>query len=229
MTVCLTFDNMSADDGDGYRRVLDALNRHSLRVTFFVEGRNGVERPDRVRELAAAGHEVGLHGWDHEPWGTLDRDDAERRLARGVDALTSVLGRAPVGFRAPGGDPGPHTYELLTAHGFDYDASLSSETAPCRLRGGLGHVPFRWSGVDGFQYRQDGAGPADLVRVWDALLDAHAHDGFVTLIAHAQISGATPERFAALDTILARLARGDAEVLTAGAAAAGAARDDHRR
>jgi peptidoglycan/xylan/chitin deacetylase (PgdA/CDA1 family) len=226
MTVCLTFDNMNADDGEGYRRVLDALERHDLRVTFFVEGRNGVERPERVRALAAAGHEVGLHGWEHERWGTLDRDDAEQRLARGVDALASVLGRPPAGFRAPGGEPGPYTYELLTAHGFEFDASLSDAPAPCRLADGLAHVPFRWSGVDGFQYRQDGARPADLVQAWGTLLDAHAEDGFLTLIAHAQISGATAERFAALDTVLARLARREVEVVTAGTAAAVAARDD---
>ncbi|MCB0241471.1 MAG: polysaccharide deacetylase family protein, partial [Anaerolineae bacterium] len=34
-------------------------------ATFFVLGRVAQEQPDLVRSLAAGGHEIGTHGWDH--------------------------------------------------------------------------------------------------------------------------------------------------------------------
>ena len=121
MPVCVTFDNMGPDDAEpalsvGYPRILDLLDRLGLRATFFVEGWNGEHVPDRVRELQARGHEVGLHGWVHEPWAELDAGEAAALLDRGLDALRSA-GVEPAGFRAPGGSRGAHTAALLADRG----------------------------------------------------------------------------------------------------------------
>ena len=119
-TVCVTFDNMgnaaavgegtaSGPDPDepglavGYPRLLDLLDELGLRATFFVEGWNGVHHPDRVAELAARGHEVGLHGWVHERWDELDQGEVRSLLLRGTAALRDA-GVDPVGFRSPGGE-----------------------------------------------------------------------------------------------------------------------------
>ena len=51
--------------------LLDELGSHGLRATFFVEAINCELYPDAVREIAARGHEVGLHGWRHEQWTSL--------------------------------------------------------------------------------------------------------------------------------------------------------------
>ena len=73
-TVVLTFDNLgeAADLERGGEprgdhpsvtvvlpRLLDALDEHRLRVTFFVEGVNTDLYPDAVREIARRGHELG--------------------------------------------------------------------------------------------------------------------------------------------------------------------------
>lgn len=221
-TVCLTFDNMGPAEGHehalavGYPRLLDALDRHGLRGRFFVEGWNGEHHPDAVAALAARGHEVALHGWVHEQWAALPADEAAALLDRGVDALTAAAGTRPVGFRAPGGERGPHTAALLAARGFAYDASLGSGP-PARLPEGIVHVPFRWSGVDGYHYLQRGDGPEALLAAWTALLDKAE---FVTLIAHAHLSCLDDDRFAALDAVLTRLSSDDAcHVVTAAEAA----------
>ena len=86
-TVSLTFDNLGevadlergqwpADAPLGRHasvtrtlpRVLQALGEAGVRATFFVEGRNAELYPDALRSIAAAGHEVAFHGWQHEPW-----------------------------------------------------------------------------------------------------------------------------------------------------------------
>ena len=96
-TLCLTFDNMgrareiaegmaSGPDARepglaiGYPRLLGLLDELDLHGTFFIEGWNGLHHPERVQELAARGHEVGLHGWVHEKFGALEKSRAEQLL-----------------------------------------------------------------------------------------------------------------------------------------------------
>jgi undecaprenyl phosphate-alpha-L-ara4FN deformylase len=58
-----------------------------------------------IRATAEAGHEIGLHAWDHHAWQTrIDRMDGQsvhRALDRGYKSLTAVLGHAPVCSAAP--------------------------------------------------------------------------------------------------------------------------------
>ena len=130
-TLCLTFDNMgrareiaegtaSTPDAQepglaiGYPRLLGLLGELDLHGTFFIEGWNGLHHPERVQELAARGHEVGLHGWMHEKFGALDRPRAEQLLHDGTASLAR-LGIRALGFRAPGGLRGKHTAAILSA------------------------------------------------------------------------------------------------------------------
>ena len=53
------------------RRLLAVLARAGARATFFVLGRVAETHPHLVREIAAAGHEIASHGWDHHPFPTL--------------------------------------------------------------------------------------------------------------------------------------------------------------
>src|SRR4051794_30038137 len=88
---CFSFDNMgeAAEIGAGtlaaarapgsersltvgQPRILDLLDAHGIRATFFVEGWNGRHHPEAVRELVTRGHELGMHGWQHEVWHELD-------------------------------------------------------------------------------------------------------------------------------------------------------------
>ena len=71
----------------GLPRALEALAALDLRATFFVEGLNAELYPQALRDIAAAGHEVGLHGWRHEVWDALSprrggRAPGPRRRAR---------------------------------------------------------------------------------------------------------------------------------------------------
>jgi polysaccharide deacetylase len=73
--------------------ILELLERHGVRATFFVPGRVGERHPGRVREILAAGHEVALHGYTHRSRarrggrGTRPRAGGARgagRVARGL-------------------------------------------------------------------------------------------------------------------------------------------------
>jgi peptidoglycan/xylan/chitin deacetylase (PgdA/CDA1 family) len=106
--IALTFD-----DGPNPAvtpQLLDLLDRHSARATFFVIGRFVRECPDLVREIAARGHALGNHTDTHPALTFLSARRIEQELSRCQGAIASALGsgaapplwmRPPYGFRGP--------------------------------------------------------------------------------------------------------------------------------
>lgn len=62
--VALTYDD--GPDPRSTPAFLDLLDRLGVRATFFVLGRHLGDR-GLLREMVGAGHEIGVHGWDHRP------------------------------------------------------------------------------------------------------------------------------------------------------------------
>jgi peptidoglycan/xylan/chitin deacetylase (PgdA/CDA1 family) len=54
----------------GVPRILDVLHRKNLKSTFFVPGYTAERYPDMLLQIVAAGHEIGHHGYLHEPLAT---------------------------------------------------------------------------------------------------------------------------------------------------------------
>jgi peptidoglycan/xylan/chitin deacetylase (PgdA/CDA1 family) len=196
-------------------RILDLLRRHDIRASFFIPGHTALAYPDLVRSIAADGHELGHHGWVHEGLSQLDPEREREYLRRGLDALDTVAGVRPIGYRAPSVDVSVNTVEILLEHGFRYDASFSgSDFEPYYLRRGdrfptdgpyvfgesveLVGIPFSW-GLSDFQYfefvpgitvRQDT--PSAVYEIWHGELEwAHANvpGGVYVLTMHPQAIG----------------------------------------
>ena len=74
--------------------------------------------------MVKAGHEIGHHGWTHRVPASLSREEEERELVRGNDAIRKLTGRNARGYRSPAWDLSPHSIDLLLQHGFLYDSSL---------------------------------------------------------------------------------------------------------
>jgi len=77
-----------------------------LRGTFWPGPLIGRRLGELMRQTAVAGHEVGLHAWDHHAWQMrMERGGPsfmEAQLRRGGDALAQILGRWPDCSAAPG-------------------------------------------------------------------------------------------------------------------------------
>jgi peptidoglycan/xylan/chitin deacetylase (PgdA/CDA1 family) len=125
-------------------RLLTELARLELHATFFVEAINCEINPDAVLQIARRGHELGVHGWRHEPWGALNPED-ERALLNDAVTAFAALGLRPRGFRPPGGALTEHSVELLSEFGFRwYSPQGEADTV-------IGNVmPFLWEMVDAY-------------------------------------------------------------------------------
>lgn len=101
--VALTFDDGPSPDTTP--RVLELLASAGVRATFFVVGRKALAHPQLVREIAAAGHEIGLHGFDHDRLFSLRSPGRVMRDIRRTQAAIAAAGvaepqlfRPPIGF-----------------------------------------------------------------------------------------------------------------------------------
>jgi len=108
--VALSFDD--GPDPEVTPRVLDLLDRHRAKATFFCVAEKAAAHPDLAREIVRRGHGVANHSLRHSNafalYGLL-------RLRRDVESAQAILGgltgrrpsffRAPVGFRSPLLDP----------------------------------------------------------------------------------------------------------------------------
>jgi peptidoglycan/xylan/chitin deacetylase (PgdA/CDA1 family) len=105
---------------------LEALDALKLSITFFIVGIDAAAPANHaaLRSAVAAGHEVGNHSHEHEPW--LHRYDAAKLRAEIETAETSIAtatGTRPIGFRGPGYSWSPTLFEILVDRGYLYDAS----------------------------------------------------------------------------------------------------------
>ncbi|OKK03555.1 polysaccharide deacetylase [Streptomyces sp. CB03234] len=95
--VALTFDD--GPDPDSTPEFLRALDALSVRATFFVLGSRLARRPALGRLIAAEGHELAVHGWQHDrPWCPRPLRDT-RDLARTADLVADAAGRRPLWYR----------------------------------------------------------------------------------------------------------------------------------
>jgi len=83
-----------------------------------------------VADMVNRGHEVGHHGYMHEPPSSLIREREIDVIESGIRILSGITGEKPLGYRSPSWELSEHSLEILTDHGFIYDSSLMGDDAP---------------------------------------------------------------------------------------------------
>ena len=108
-------------------RVMDLLEEHGLKATFFVLGWVAERFPMLVRDLSDAGHEVACHGFGHELVYNLGPDAFRKDLRLGKTTLEDITGRPVLGYRAPSysiTSKSLWALDILIEEGFTYDSSI---------------------------------------------------------------------------------------------------------
>ncbi|HZH44800.1 MAG TPA: polysaccharide deacetylase family protein [Lysobacter sp.] len=130
--VWLTIDDGPSEDTAA---ILDLLDAHGAKATFFVVGARAQAHPERVRAILERGHDIGNHSHRHPSawfWALPPRR-MRAEIAQAQATLTAIAGRAPRWFRAVAGHTNPFVAAALREHGLarvawsarGYDAVLS--------------------------------------------------------------------------------------------------------
>jgi peptidoglycan/xylan/chitin deacetylase (PgdA/CDA1 family) len=143
--VALTFDD--GPDPVSTPAILDELDRLQWRATFFLLGPMVRRSQSLAAELAARGHEIGVHGDEHRSH--LQRTPAAIRddVSRARDSIEDATGVSTVWFRPPYGalSAGSLTAAhqlglrpvLWTTWGRDWRAEATPATVVADVAGGL--------------------------------------------------------------------------------------------
>ncbi len=118
----------------GVNRLLELLEANDAKGTFFVLGWVADKRPEMVRGIAAAGHEIASHGWGHRRVTQLSPEAFRDSVRRSKSMLEDLIGHPVLGFRAPSFSIVPGfewALDILIEEGYRYDSSLF----PVRRRG----------------------------------------------------------------------------------------------
>ncbi|MER7417900.1 polysaccharide deacetylase family protein [Micromonospora peucetia] len=101
--VALTFDD--GPDPQYTPQVLALLREHQVRATFCVVGENAQAHPDLIRAIAADGHTLCNHSWNHDvTLGSKSPAAIQSDLLRTSAAIRAAVPDAPVAYyRQPGG------------------------------------------------------------------------------------------------------------------------------
>lgn len=122
-----SWDEIPRRAADATRGILDLLDRHEARATFFTLGWLAEKEPDLVREIVRRGHELASHGWEHRLVYELGPDGFRDELRRSKAVLEDLSGQPVVGYRASNFSitaETPWALEILLEEGYRYDSSI---------------------------------------------------------------------------------------------------------
>ena len=126
--VYLTFDDGPSPDYTP--QMLDVLARHDARATFFVVGSLAQAYPELIQRIAAEGHTIAHHTWNHEDLAGLSRAAFDETISRTQAVLGDLA--APC-LRPPYGSIDAFTREWAASHGLTlitWDASPADWLRP---------------------------------------------------------------------------------------------------
>jgi polysaccharide deacetylase family protein (PEP-CTERM system associated) len=108
-------------------RLLELFASHNTKGTFFILGWIAEHHQRLVREIAAAGHEVACHGYDHQLISNQNHEEFRADIRRAKSQLEDTIGEPVIGYRAPTYSITKRTIwalDVLIEEGFQYDSSI---------------------------------------------------------------------------------------------------------
>ena len=189
----------------GIWRILNLLDRHAIKATFFAVAKTLETNPDAARAVVSAGHEICSHGYRWVEHFSLTREEERDNIAKAVALIEKLTGQRPLGWYCR--EPSVNTIELLVEEGgFLYDSDIYNDDLPyyVNVRGKkFLLVPYSLD-VNDFHYLSNRFANADEFYVYlkdsfDYMREESKVNGKMMSIGiHVRISG-HPGRTVALD------------------------------
>ncbi|MBI5007056.1 MAG: polysaccharide deacetylase family protein [Nitrosomonadales bacterium] len=110
--VAITIDD--GPDPEVTPLVLDILDRHQAKATFFCIGKLAAQHPELCREIIRRGHDIENHSQSHNWYfSLLDPWTIHREVREAQEVLSGITGRTPRFFRATAGLRNPELDPVL--------------------------------------------------------------------------------------------------------------------
>lgn len=141
-----TWDGLSTRVERNCDAILEMFAEADVYATFFTLGWVAQRHPHLMRRIAAAGHEIASHGWDHRRIFQMDRASFSLDLIKARQVLEDTSGSLVTGYRAPSfsiDQRTPWAFEVLAEQGYAY----SSSVAP------IAHDHYGWPEAPRFAFR----------------------------------------------------------------------------
>ncbi|KAI5457848.1 carbohydrate esterase family 4 protein [Mariannaea sp. PMI_226] len=207
--------------------MLDLLKKYQIVATFFIESWNINVYGDFILDkIAAAGHEIAWHGWQHEAWARLNDKEERTNFERsfGPEGIGKWIESGKCdpycGFRPPSGIVnGERTLKMCREFGLRYLSPAGEQAATLKV-GNQGDtltiLPFKWATVDAYFYMESfedlrkmkgeySSSPQSaevLVQRYCNEIDKTIESGgFLSLLFHPFLTD-SPERLEAMESVL---------------------------
>lgn len=107
--------------------ILDLLDQHQTKATFFIVGWTAERHPQLVKEVARRGHDIGCHSYLHQKIYNLSPAEFFADTAKAKEILEQITGSAITAYRAPSYSitrKSLWALDILEDLGFKYDSSI---------------------------------------------------------------------------------------------------------
>ena len=202
-------------------RILRMLEQEHIQATFFTPAWIAKQYPDVVRAIDEAGHEIGYHGFLHEAFDTYEKE--KDLMDRCDQVFMDLIGKKPVGHRAPEGTIYDFALSLWLERGYIYSSNWRNSDGPFLHKLHGKEIPIvelpKDSIFDDTAYdlytecapqRPSLRSGREMCQVWKDEFDALAAEGrMINLVMHPQFIG-RPGNVRALRQLLQYMAENGA-------------------
>lgn len=107
--------------------ILELLQQHAVKATFFIVGWVAEKYPELVRAIQREGHEIGCHSYWHRKVYDLSPEEFRKDTLAAKNVLEKIAGKEVLGYRAPSYSitrKSLWALDILKDLGFSYDSSI---------------------------------------------------------------------------------------------------------
>jgi len=122
-----SWEDFESRSGRSIDRILRLFQKYETRGTFYILGWIAERQPDMVRKIAAAGHEIGCHGFGHQRIHRQTPDQFRQDVMRSRNRLAELAGKPIHCYRAPSFSITKETLwalDVLAEEEFTIDSSI---------------------------------------------------------------------------------------------------------